>query len=65
MPTFEREALGWFGLIENEPERHGPGVVGIAAQRSDDGLPRRCTIRGHGYGMLIDIGQLFHIEGLY
>ncbi|ETB26573.1 hypothetical protein O977_23415 [Mycobacterium avium subsp. paratuberculosis 10-5975] len=63
--ALQREPHRRPGLVQGEAQRHGRRVVRVAAQHPQQRRPRVVAVGLDGYGMLIDIGQSFHIEGMY
>ena len=63
--AFQREPLRYPRFIKHETHRHGRGILRVPAHHTQQRRPRFFAIRANGYGMLIDIGQSFHIEGMY
>ncbi len=56
VPSSEGEFVRRRGVVENESERDGGGVGGVAAQDAQDRRPGAGQVGVDRYGMLVDIG---------
>ena len=65
MAAFQRETVVGSGFVEDETDWNASRVARVAAHHAQQRPPGFFAIRVDGYGMLIDIGQSFHIEEMY